>query len=427
MIQITSMKLGMEITRPQSVLPDVAAPVAAIIAAVRQEGDAALLRYTEQFDGVRLSQIAVPETEIDVAYRSMPADFIAALETAAANIRAFHEQQKTTGFVLAEQPGVCLGQRVFPLERVGVYVPGGTAAYPSTVLMDVIPAKIAGVGEVIMVTPPDHSGAIAPAVLAAARVAGVTGVLRIGGAQAVAALAYGTESVPRVDKIVGPGNVFVAEAKRQVYGQVDIDMIAGPSEILIVADADNDPAQLAADLLSQAEHDKLAAATLITVSADLAAAVAQELERQIPLLERAEIARASIDHNGSIIVCETLQQAAAVANAFAPEHLELAVADPFALLPQIRNAGSIFLGRDCPEPLGDYWAGPNHTLPTNGTARFASPLGVYDFVKRSSFLYYSHDALAQVHRQIETLAQSEGLTAHARAVAIRFDSAKEEK
>ncbi|MBQ2244951.1 MAG: histidinol dehydrogenase, partial [Oscillospiraceae bacterium] len=316
---------------------------------------------------------------------------------------------------------VVMGQKVIPVDRAGLYVPGGTAAYPSTVLMDSIPAKIAGVGELVMVTPPNAEGKVAPVILAAAHVAGVDKIFKVGGAQAIAALAYGTESIPRVDKIVGPGNAFVAEAKRQVYGQVSIDMIAGPSEILIIADAKSDPRHLAADLLSQAEHDKLASAVLVTDSMALAQAVQAELEVQIPMLERHEIARASIDVNGKIIVADDLRQVIDVSNQIAPEHLELCVDDPFAYLDQIRHAGSIFMGRNCPEALGDYLAGPNHTLPTSGMARFSSPLSVDDFIKKTQYTYYTRDALARVAKDVAKFATAEGLTAHAKSAIIRTE------
>ena len=348
-------------------------------------------------------------------------EFLAVLEQAAKNIRAYHAKQKRQSFVMEEKEGVILGQKIMPLARVGIYVPGGTAAYPSTVLMNAIPAHIAGVGEIVMVTPPGKDGKVNPAILAAAKIAGVTQIYKVGGAQAIAALAYGTESVPQVDKIVGPGNAYVAEAKKQVFGQVNIDMIAGPSEVLVIADGKSNPAFVAADLLSQAEHDKMASAVLVTESRQLAQAVAQELERQIPLLERQEIARASIDNNGKIIVAPDLEQAIDVANRIAPEHLELCVDSPFDYLSQIKNAGSIFLGRWNPEPMGDYFAGPNHTLPTSGTARFYSPLSVDDFIKKSQFSYYTRPALEKEYRQVSLFAKKEGLTAHARAVDIRFD------
>lgn len=395
--------------------------VTAILEAVRARGDAAVREYTARFDRVTLDAIQVSDAEIEAAYAATDPDFIHTLEIAAENIRAFHARQVRNSFVMTEREGILLGQRMTPLGRVGLYVPGGTAAYPSTVLMDAIPAKIAGVGEISIVTPPLADGRVNPDVLAAAKVAGVTRIFRVGGAQAIAALAYGTESIPRVDKIVGPGNLYVATAKRLVYGLVDIDMVAGPSEILIIADAGCNPEHVAADLLSQAEHDPMASAILVTTSQALAEGVQAALERQIPALSRAEIARASIDANGRILVAESLCEAARISNAIAPEHLELCVEDPFGLLPLIQNAGSIFLGRNVPEALGDYMAGPNHTLPTSGTARFSSPLSVDDFVKRSSFIYYTKDALAAVKDRVIDFATREGLTAHARSVAIRFE------
>ncbi len=401
---------------------DVTDAVAAIVADVRARGDEALRDYTERFDGPRLEALAVTEEEFAAAMAEVGEEFLGILRRAAANIRRFHENQKRSGFLVGGgAEGVVVGQKVTPLDRVGLYVPGGTAAYPSTVLMDAIPAKIAGCPEVVMVTPPGRDGRIAPVILAAARTAGVDRVFKVGGAQAVAALAYGTESVPRADKIVGPGNAYVAEAKRQVFGQVAIDMIAGPSEILIVADGKTDPRHAAADLLSQAEHDRMASAVLVTDSEALARAVAGELERQIPLLERAEIARASIDGNGKIIVADDLSEAVDIANEIAPEHLELCVDDPFALLDRIRHAGSVFLGRNCPEAMGDYFAGPNHTLPTGGTARFSSPLSVDDFVKKTQFTYYTREALAAAAGDVAAFARREGLTAHARSALIRTE------
>ncbi len=400
---------------------DVSGVVADILADVRQNGDRALFAYAERFDHAKLDALEVTRAEIDEALAATEPSFLAILERAAANIRRFHEQQKRRSFVLNEESGVVLGQKVLPMERVGLYVPGGTAAYPSTVLMDSIPAKIAGCGEVVIVTPPNARGKIAPAILAAASVAGVDRIFKLGGAQAVAALAYGTESVPKVDKIVGPGNVYVAEAKRQVFGTVAIDMIAGPSEVLIVSDGGSEAKHLAADMLAQAEHDKMATAVLVTDSMPLAEAVRAELEAQLPLLEREEIARASIEQNGKIIVAKDLSAAIEVANEIAPEHLELCVDEPFAWLGAIRHAGSVFLGRNTPEALGDYFAGPNHTLPTGGTARFSSPLGVDDFVKRTQFIYYTKDALGAAAEDVAAFARKEGLTAHARSATIRFE------
>ena len=395
--------------------------VADIIADVRANGDKAVLAYNLKFDKAELTTLLVSEAEIDEAFASVDPEFLTILEQAAENIRNFHSKQVRSSFVIADKPGIVLGQKVTPIEKVGVYVPGGTAAYPSTVLMDTIPAKIAGCREIVMVTPPGKDGKVNPVILAAAKIAGVHRIFKVGGAQAVAALAYGTESIPRVDKIVGPGNAYVAEAKKQVFGQVSIDMIAGPSEILVVADGKSNPAHVAADLLSQAEHDKLASAVLVTDSQELAVAVQAELERQIPLLPRAEIARASIDRNGKIIVADTLKVVIDIANEIAPEHLELMVDNPFDYLDGIRNAGSIFMGRNCPEAVGDYFAGPNHTLPTSGTARFSNPLSVDDFVKKSQYTYYTADALARCGQDIAYFARKEGLEAHARSVTVRIE------
>ena len=395
--------------------------VAEIIANVRKNGDAALYEYCEKFDKATLTALQVTKEEIDEAVASVEPRFLDILARAADNIRKFHSRQVRNSFVLTEENGVVLGQKIIPVDRAGLYVPGGTAAYPSTVLMDSIPAKIAGVKEVVMVTPPNREGKVNPVILAAASIAGVDRIFKVGGAQAVAALAYGTESVPKVDKIVGPGNAFVAEAKKQVFGQVSIDMIAGPSEILIVADGASNPRHLAADLLSQAEHDKLASAVLVTESMELAKSVQAELEVQIPQLERSDIARASIDNNGKIIVAEDLMQAIDIANEIAPEHLELCVDNPFDYLDAIRHAGSIFMGRSCPEALGDYFAGPNHTLPTSGTAKFSSPLGVDDFIKKTQFTYYTRSALEAVAEDVAYFARQEGLTAHARSAVIRTE------
>ena len=398
---------------------DVGAIVADILSDVRKNGDRAVLAYCAKFDKAELDTLEVSKQEIAEAMDAVEPDFLEILKEAAENIRAFHSRQVRSSFLLTDKPGVVLGQKVTPIEKVGVYVPGGTAAYPSTVLMDTIPAKIAGCPQIVMVTPPGRDGKVNPAILAAASIAGVDRIFKVGGAQAIAALAYGTESVPRVDKIVGPGNAFVAEAKKQVFGMVSIDMIAGPSEILVIADGNSNPAHVAADLLSQAEHDKLASAVLVTDSRELAFAVRDELERQLPRLPREEIARASIESNGKIIVAENLMQGIEIANEIAPEHLELMVDDPFAYLDAVRNAGSIFMGRSCPEALGDYFAGPNHTLPTSGTARFSSPLSVDDFVKKSQFSYYTSEALAAVADKIAAFAEKEGLQAHGRSVTIR--------
>ena len=400
---------------------DVEEVVDAIIADVRARGDAALRDYALRFDGARLEELEVSAQEMDQALADADPYFLDTLRMAAANIEAFHRRQLRDNFVMTEQDGVILGQKYTPVERAGVYVPGGTAAYPSTVLMDVIPARVAGVPEIVMTTPAGRDGRVDPAILAAAAVAGVTRIFKAGGAQAVAALAYGTESVPAVDKIVGPGNIYVATAKRKVYGKVGIDMIAGPSEILVLADGGCSPAWVAADLLSQAEHDRLASPVLVTDSEALALAVQAEVEAQLDALPRRDIARASVETGGKIILCGSLDQAVDVCNIIAPEHLELCVEDPFALLGRIKNAGSIFLGRNVPEALGDYFAGPNHTLPTSGTARFSSPLGVDDFVKRSSFIYYTREALGRVKDRIAGFAEAEGLHAHARSVTIRYE------
>ena len=398
--------------------------VAEILRHVREAGDAALYEYCEMFDGVRLTSLAVTPAEMEEALTLVEPEFITILQKAAVNIRRFHEKQLRTSFILNEENGVVIGQKIIPVDRAGLYVPGGTAAYPSTVLMDAIPAKIAGCREVVMVTPPGKDGKVNPVILAAAHVAGIDRIFKVGGAQAVAALAYGTESIPKVDKIVGPGNAFVAEAKKQVFGTVSIDMIAGPSEILIVADGNSSPRHLAADLLSQAEHDKMASAVLVTDCAELATAVQAELEVQIPKLSRAEIARVSIDNNGKIIVAPDLNTAIDIANEIAPEHLELCVDNPFDYLDRIRHAGSIFMGRNCPEALGDYFAGPNHTLPTSGTARFSSPLSVDDFVKKTQYTYYTKDALSRVAKDVAYFAEKEGLTAHAKSAVIRLEEDK---
>ena len=418
----------LEELRPEQVLnrdlraeQDVEAVVDAIIADVRARGDAALRDYARKFDGAELDALEVTQQELDEALAAVGPDFLETLRQAAANIEAFHRRQLHDDFVMSETEGVILGQKYTPVERAGVYVPGGTAAYPSTVLMDVVPARVAGVPEIVMTTPAGRDGKVSPAILAAAAVAGAGRIFKAGGAQAVAALAYGTESVPPVDKIVGPGNIYVATAKRKVYGKVGIDMIAGPSEILVLADGGCDPAWVAADLLSQAEHDRLASAVLVTDSEALAKAVQAEVERQQAALPRQAIARASVEDNGKIILCRSLDEAVGVCNRIAPEHLELCVEDPFALLGRIKNAGSIFLGRNVPEALGDYFAGPNHTLPTSGTARFSSPLGVDDFVKRSSFIYYTREALGKVKDRVAAFAEAEGLHAHARSVTIRYE------
>ena len=400
---------------------DVAGTVAEIIKNVRENGVKALFEYCEKFDKAQLSSLAVTKEEIDEALSLVEPEFLEILEKAAKNIRKFHSRQVRNSFIINDEDGIVIGQKIIPVDRAGLYVPGGTAAYPSTVLMDAIPAKIAGCREVVMVTPPTKDGKVMPVILAAAHVAGIDRIFKVGGAQAIAALAYGTQSIPKVDKIVGPGNAFVAEAKKQVFGVVSIDMIAGPSEILIVADGKSNPSYVAADLLSQAEHDKMASAVLVTDSAELARNVSTELEKQIPLLERREIARESIDVNGKIIVADTLDAAIEIANEIAPEHLELCVDNPFDKLDSIRHAGSIFMGRNCPEALGDYFAGPNHTLPTSGTAKFSSPLSVDDFIKKTQYTYYTKDALKKVAFDVAAFAKKEGLTAHAKSAVIRVE------
>ena len=400
---------------------NVSAAVDAVIADVRQNGDAALLQYTEKFDGVKLSDLRVSDQEIAKAMMQVSAGLVDTIRAAAANIEAFHRAQVRQDLVLTDRPGMILGQRYTPIEKVGICVPRSPVAFPSTILMNVIPAKIAGVKDIVLVTPPEKDGSVSPAALVAAAVAGVDQIFKIGGAQAVAALAYGTETVPAVDKIVGPGGIFVATAKRKVFGKVGIDMIAGPSEILVLADGTCDPKWVAADLLSQAEHDVMASAVLATDSQELAKAVQAELERQLSLLPREPIARKSIETNSKILLCKTLDEAISAANRIAPEHLEICVDDPFAILSKIKNAGSIFLGKNAPEALGDYFAGPNHTLPTSGTARFSSPLGVDDFIKKSQFIYYTRDALEKVAQPIAAFAREEGLEGHARSVTIRFE------
>ena len=400
---------------------DVTDIVTDIIENVAKNGDKALFEYSKKFDKADIKNLEVTEEEILEAFGLVEPKFIEILKEAAKNIENFHKKQVKEGFEINEDNEIITGQKVTPIERVGLYVPGGTAAYPSTVLMDSIPAKIAGCDYICITTPPMANGKVNPVILAAAKIAGVDKIFKVGGAQAVAALAYGTESVLKVDKIVGPGNAFVAEAKRQVFGRVSIDMIAGPSEILVIADSKSDPSFVAADLLSQAEHDKNASAVLVTDSEDLAKAVAEEIENQLKTLSREDIARVSIDNNGKIIVADNLEDVFAVANEIAPEHLELCVDNPFDYLDKIKNAGSIFMGRYCPEALGDYFAGPNHTLPTSGTARFSSPLSVDDFVKKSQFVYYSKNALDKVAGKVAFFAEKEGLTAHAKSASIRSE------
>ena len=399
---------------------DVEGIVADIIKNVKENGDKALVEYCKKFDGAKDDVIEVTEEEVENAFNEVDEELLNILREAKENITAFHSKQVRNSFIINEKDGVIIGQKVLPIEKVGLYVPGGTASYPSSVLMNCVPAKIAGCKEIVMVTPAKE-GKVKPVILAAAKIAGVDRIFKIGGAQAVAALAYGTESVPKVDKIVGPGNAFVAEAKKQVFGEVSIDMIAGPSEILVVADSTNNPSHIAADLLSQAEHDKMATAVLITDSMDFAEAVSAELERQIPLLPREEIARCSIDTNGKIIVTDNLVEAMNVSNILAPEHLEICVDNPFEYLGYVKNAGSVFLGKNCPEALGDYFAGPNHTLPTSGTARFSSPLSVDDFVKKTQFSYFSREALCEVADKVVRFANEEGLQAHGRSVSIRTE------
>lgn len=394
--------------------------VSGIINDVKTGGDAALYKYCEKFDKVKLTSLEVTAEEIEEAMSLVEPEFIEIIKEAAANITEYHKNQVQKGFEIKKENGIILGQKVLPVKRAGLYVPGGTAAYPSTVLMDCIPAKIAGVKELCITTPPSKDGKVNPVILAAAKIAGADRIFKVGGAQAIAALAYGTETVPKVDKIVGPGNVFVAEAKRQVYGLVSIDMIAGPSEILVIADATCNPEFVAADLLSQAEHDKLASAVLVTDSKALAEKVRAELERQVALLPREEIARTSIDNNGKIIIVDSIEQAIEISNEIAPEHLEVCVDEPFKYLDMIENAGSIFLGKMCPEALGDYFSGTNHTLPTSGTAKFSSPLSVDDFVKKSAYSYYTPEALSEVADKVAFFAEKEGLSAHARSATVRF-------
>lgn len=407
--------------RQEQAQEDVSGLVDEILGEVKAKGDKALYAFTEKFDGVQLSALRVTEEEIDQAVKAMDPDFLVTLEMARDNIEAFHRRQVRNDFVISEREGVILGQKITPISRVGLYVPGGTASYPSSVLMNAVPARLAGVKEIVMVTPPGKDGGVSPVILAAARLAGVSKIFKIGGAQAIGALAYGTESVPRVDKITGPGNLFVATAKSRVFGLVDIDMVAGPSEILVLADGTCNPRYVAADLLSQAEHDALASAVLVTDSRELAEQVQAELEIQLPLLPREKIARASVENRGKIILTQSMKQAVEAANAIAPEHLEVCVDDPFALLGDIKNAGSIFLGKNTPEAMGDYFAGPNHVLPTGGTARFSSPLSVDDFIKKSSFIYYTKEALAEAKDRVADFAMREGLAAHGRSVTVRFE------
>jgi histidinol dehydrogenase len=388
---------------------------------VKETGDKAVTEYTERFDGIKLSDFAVTEKEKEQAYNAVDNDFLEALKTAKENIWEFHENQKQKTWMMTKDDGILLGQTIRALDTVGIYVPGGTAAYPSSVIMNAVPAKVAGVNNIIMVTPPSKDGSVNPNIIAAAKVAGIDRIYKIGGAQAIGALAYGTESIPKVDKIVGPGNIYVALAKRSVFGNVDIDMIAGPSEILIISDETSNPKFLAADLMSQAEHDILSSSILVTTSMDIAEKVQIQLEKQVENLSRKEIIEKSLKNYGAIIVTDTLEEAVEIANKIAPEHLELMVKDPMSMLSKIKNAGSIFLGDYSPEPLGDYFAGPNHVLPTSGTARFFSPLSVDSFIKKSSFIYYTEASLKKVGDKIIKLADTEGLTAHANSIKVRLE------
>ena len=413
-------ELKNELSRSQFSHDDVNAIVKDILDDVKLRGDQALYDYNKKFDNVSLSSLQVTEKEIEDAFNRLDKELLEVIRYSHENIVRYHTKQKRNDFLDKDTDGVILGQIINPIEKVGIYVPGGTAAYPSTVLMNAVPAKVAGVEEIVMVTPPNEDGTISDVILAAAKIAGVTKIFKVGGAQAVAALSYGTETIPAVYKIVGPGNIFVAMAKKMVFGEVAIDMVAGPSEVLIISDDSSNPVHIAADLLSQAEHDKLAACILVTTSEELAKLVAVEIESQLAELPRQEIARESINNNGRIIIAKNIEEAILISNEIAPEHLELAVMDPFALLSKIKNAGSIFLGHNTPEPLGDYLAGPNHTIPTSGTAKFASPLSVYDFIKKSSVIYYSKEALEKVKDKVILFAESEGLTAHANSVRKRF-------
>ena len=400
----------------------VAAAVSEIIAGVKNRGDAALREYTERFDGYIPDKFELPQTALSEAMRDVEPEFLRVLERAAYNIEAFHRRQVREGFVITPRDGVVLGQRVIPLQRVGLYIPGGTAAYPSSVLMNCIPAKIAGVNEIIIATPPAKDGGVNTGILAAAKIAGADRVFSLGGAQAIAAMAYGTETIPRVDKITGPGNAYVAEAKRQVFGIVGIDMIAGPSDILIIASGDADPALVAADMLSQCEHGMDSPAILVTDSEELAVKVSAEIESQIAALPREKIAREAVDNNGKIIVARSLDQAFEISNELAPEHLEIFLDDPLGHLGKVKNAGSVFLGKNAPEALGDYYAGPNHTLPTSGTSRYSSPLSVDDFVKKSSITYYTADALREVGGDVARFAKEEGLMGHAMSILKRIEN-----
>ncbi|ASQ49065.1 histidinol dehydrogenase [Leptotrichia sp. oral taxon 498] len=416
-----NLNLEKELARSQFSYDDVNETVENILKDVKKRGDKALFEYTKKFDKVDLKTLEVSEEEIQKAFDTIDKELLEVIKYSHDNIKLFHEKQVRNNFIVKKENGISLGQIINPIEKVGLYVPGGTAAYPSTVLMNAVPAKIAGCKEIIMVTPPTSDGIILPSLLVAAKIAGVDRIFKVGGAQSIAALSYGTESIPKVYKIVGPGNIYVAMAKKMVYGEVSIDMIAGPSEVLIIADDSANPVHVAADLLSQAEHDKLAASILVTNSKELAKNVAEQLEIQLKELEREEIARVSIETQGRIIITKTIDEAIKISNEIAPEHLELAVSNPFELLTRVKNAGSIFMGHNTPEPLGDYLAGPNHTLPTSGTAKFSSPLSVDDFIKKSSFIYYSKEGLEEVKDKVIKFAESEGLTAHARSVSKRFE------
>ena len=409
--------------RSQFEYEDINKKVREIIEDVKANGDKALYKYSEMFD-VKLESLTVSSEEIEEAYDRIDEEFKEVLLAAAGNIRKFHEKQVRNNFFTNGKDGVLLGQIINPIEKAGIYIPGGTASYPSTVLMNVIPAKIAGVEEIILVSPPNKEGSIEDSILAAAKIAGADRIFKIGGAQSIAALSYGTETIPKVYKITGPGNIYVAMAKKMVYGEVDIDMVAGPSEILVIADENAVPENVAADLLSQAEHDRLAASVLVTTSEEIAEKVKNELVKQLERLPREETAKESLKNNGRIIITETIDEAVKISNEIAPEHFKLCVNDPFSILGKIKNAGSIFLGNNTPEALGDYFAGPNHTLPTSGTAKFSSPLSVDDFIKKSSVIYYTKEALEKVKDKIICFAEKEGLNAHAESVRIRFEGGK---
>lgn len=410
------------LNRSQFELEEVNQRVKEVLDNIKKNGDKALFEYTEKFDGVKLDALKVSQEEIEEAYNSIDKELLESLQKAHDNIKKFHQRQVQNSFLTNDVNGVIVGQAVNPIEKVGIYVPGGTAPLPSTVLMNAVPAKVAGVNEIVMTTPPAKNGKINPVILAAAKIAGVDKIFKLGGAQAVGALAFGSESVPRVYKIVGPGNIYVAMAKKQVYGSVDIDMVAGPSEVLVIADEKANPRFIAADLLSQAEHDTLACSILLTPSKEVAEKVAKEVDLQLSKLSRNEIAKQSIENYGRIVITENMDEAINLANEIAPEHLELSVENPFDYLSRIKNAGAIFLGEYSPEPLGDYFAGPNHTLPTSGTAKFASPLSVDAFIKKSSIIYYTREALAKVKDDVVRIAESETLTAHANSIKIRFEA-----